>query len=152
MNPPPLPFGDPTQVQHENRGAVGKGVFLGCGGCALIVVAFGLFIASIFGVVVGSMRKSDVSEQAMAKVNASPQVRAVLGSPIEQGWLPTGKISVHGDRGTAEINFSVTEPKGGGTVHLEATKDNGVWAFHRLIVVPESTGKPIDLLALPNVT
>ncbi len=152
MNPPPLPFGDPSQVQHENRGAVGKGVFLGCGGCGLIVFAVVMFFASIFVVAMTGIRNSDVSVQAMAKVNASTQVRAVLGSPIKQGWIPAGKVSIDGENGAAEVNFPVSGPKGGGTLHLEAKRQKGMWIFQRLLVIPESTGKPIDLLALPNVT
>ena len=155
MNPPPLPpgpFGDPTQVQRANNAAVGKGVGCGCGSCALLLAVIAAFVVGIFALVMGGMRNSDVCTQALAKARASVEVRALLGTPIEQGWILSGGIRLYNDSGSAYVSFPISGPKGGATVNAEARKRNGTWIFSRLLVIPDSTGKPIDLLAKLQVT
>ena len=158
MNPPPLPpvppapFGDPTNIRRENNAAVRKGCALGCGGCALAVIGFLALMAGIGALVVMGLRNSDACKEALEKARASTQVRAALGTPIEQGWWITGSVSINGGGGAAEFSFSISGPKGGATLYAKAIKTNGKWVFTSLTVVPDSTGKPIDLLAPVSLT
>lgn len=152
MDPPPLPFGDPARVQQENSSAVGKGLFLGCGGCGLLVLLFVAVLGGIFAIVLGSVRRSDVSVQAFAKASGSAEVRALLGTPLEKGWTFSGSISVSNDGGQANLNIPIAGPKGSGSLHVEATKENGVWIFHKLLFMPDGTNRVIDLLEPMNVT
>lgn len=157
MNVPPLPpqppvFGDPTQVNRENRAAVGKGFFMGCGGCFAIVAGFFALIIGGFAIVMFFFANSDVCKEALVKANASGAVRAALGTPLERGWMLGGSINVNGSEGSANVSFSVSGPKGKGTLHLEAVRQNGAWIYKQLQVTPERTGKPIDLLAPVSVT
>ncbi|MDB6139396.1 MAG: hypothetical protein JWO94_2468 [Verrucomicrobiaceae bacterium] len=152
MNPPPPPFGDPAQVERENRTAIKRGVFAGCGGCALIVLAVALFITCLFGFVMHSFRDSDVCTQAMARAASSGEVRAFLGSPVQQGWMINGSINLQNSDGTADVTFPISGPKGSGTLHAEASKKNGTWIFSQLLFIPDSTRRPIDLLTPISVT
>lgn len=153
MSPPPLPpvppapFGDPTNVRRENQASVRKGCALGCGGCGLMVVAFIALMAGIGALVVMGLRNSDACKEAVEKARASAQVRAALGTPIEQGWWITGSVFINGDGGSAEFSLPVSGPKGSATLYAKAVKTNGKWVFTRLTVVPASTGKAIDVLA-----
>ena len=152
MNPPPAPFGDPTQTRKENRAAVGKGCFLGCGGCAMGVVLFVGLLVGIAALVMNSFRKSDVCVEALEKVRASAVAKATLGTPIEQGWWLSGSINLSGNQGDASVAFPISGPKGGATLHATASKVNGKWIFSRLVMVPDRTGKPVDLLAPVSIT
>ncbi len=151
MNQPPgLPFGDPTAVQQQNRSAVGKGVGLACGGCAALFllavmssIAIGLFVFS-------TMLNSDAVNGAMARVNASSEVRQHLGTPVEKSWYLTGSIHTSTGGGSADISLPVSGPKGKATVHLMARHDaGGPWVYTRLVVTVSGTEKSIDLLQPP---
>lgn len=148
---PPTPFGDPTQVRRQNTAAAGKGIFFGCGGCLLLVCVVTALGLGILAIVFGAMRNSDVVTQALEKAQASVEVKSILGTPLKQGWMFSGKIQIYGSSGWADISFPVTGPKGSGTVRAAANKRDGRWIFSRLLVVPDKTGKPIDLLAPLNV-
>ena len=152
MNPPPIPFGDPGQVRLENQHAVGRGILTGCGGCLLVIIGAGAVIACLFFAIFGALRTSDVSTEAMARASAAPEVRLMLGSPIERGWMLNGNINLNGSGGTAAMSFPISGPKGGATVRATAHKEGGVWIFTTLEVIPDKTGKPIDLLAPVSVT
>ena len=152
MDSPPVPFGDPARVQQENRSAVGKGLFLGCGGCGILVLVAVAVLGGIAALVVGAMRSSDVSVQAFAKASSSAEVRALLGTPLEKGWTFSGSISVSNGEGKADVNFPISGPKGSGSLHAEATKENGVWIFHKLLFTPDGSDRVIDLLEPVNVT
>jgi hypothetical protein len=148
MNPPPVPFGDPTRVNQENRAAVGKGLLFGCG--ALVVAAV-VFVGLIVFGVLSLMRGSDVCEQAVAKAQASSRVQTALGQPITQGWYVTGSINTSNDSGSADVNIPISGPKGSATIHAVATKAAGVWTFSVLrVTLPD--GKQVNLLPVTDVT
>ena len=152
--PPPVPFGDPTVVRRDNASAVGKGVFLGCGGCALlaIVLPVAVFVL-LFALGVGATRNSDVAALAMAKVNASAEVRSKLGTPLEQTWgTNSSNFNINGSESTAQLTFSISGPKGSALVEVSAQKERGAWVLKKLKVIPSDKSKPIDLFAPLNVT
>jgi hypothetical protein len=150
--PPPVPFGEPAPFRQENRSVVGRGVLFGCGGCLVVVLAGVGLVVGIFALVSGSIRNSDVCTQAMARAAASAEVRALLGTPLTQGWMISGSINLNGSNGDADVTFPISGPKGGGSVHAEAKKKNGAWIFTTLTVTPDQTGKEIDLLAPTSFT
>ena len=144
-NPPPVPFGDPTQVEHDNKAAIKKGVLFGCGGCAVVIAAGLVLVTAIVMIVFTSMSGSDVCTQALARARASAQVRSALGQPIEKGWWVTGSINTSNSTGDADITFPIKGPQAGGEVHAKATKVNGAWKFTILsVTLPD--GRVVDLL------
>ena len=153
MNPPPVPpFGDPSELQPEDDAIPSRRGRFGCGGCALLVLAVIACVVVLLALAAGAVRNSDVCTQALAKASASAKVRGLLGTPLHQGWTFTGGITIAGGQGSATVTFPISGPKGEATVRAEASMKKGVWIFTILVVTPEKTGKPIDLLAQASVT
>jgi len=115
-------------------------------GCFAPVLLCGGFVALVFTLVFGLIKNSEPYTQSLAAVRDAPQVQQTLGEPIEAGWMVTGSVNISGASGDADIAYSVTGPKGSGTVFVVAQKVAGQWTFDALAVRIEETGQRIDLL------
>jgi hypothetical protein len=104
-----------------------------------------LFLAAIFGGVFFLLSHSEAYKLAVSELEASTQVANLLGKPITTG-MPTGKISTNGATGEASLSFSVSGPKGKGTVYLAATKKDGAWSLGGLKLKMDGQDRLIDLL------
>lgn len=146
MNPPPIPFGDPDQIQRENNRAIKKGVFFGCGGCGLLVVlAIGLFIGLVAFVFV-SVRSSEPFQLTLQSAQASPELTAAIGQPVTLGWYFTG--STHWNNGDAEIdaNIPVSGPNGSASIRVVGTQKAGhLWIFEEMTARIKNTNHLIDI-------
>lgn len=147
MNPPPLPFGDPTQVQRENNSAIKKGLLFGCGGCAFLsLLAVGL-AAGIFFFVVSTVRKTEPYQASLRAAQASPELREALGEPISADWWFMGSVNWNNGQGSADIHIPVKGPKGSAVVHTIGAKQPATpWTFEKMEASVGDTGKVIDLL------
>ena len=116
------------------------------GGCLSALLVFGAFLALILSVVFGSMKASDPYRLAMDRATASPAVTQALGTQIKAGFFVSGKISVDGASGSANLAIPLSGPKGKGTVYVEASKAAGEWTFTRLVFEEGATRKRVDLL------
>lgn len=115
---------------------------VGCLG--MLAVAVG-FIALILVAAFSLMKSSDAYEQGVALAKASPAVQAALGTPIEEGLLVTGNVSVNNGSGEASLSVPLSGPNDSGTLYLEAQKSAGQWTFSTLIL---DTGESrIDVLS-----
>ncbi len=144
--PPPMPFGDPTQVRTENQKAIGKGVMFGCGGCGILVVLGALFAAGIFAAIMGVMRQSDAYTETISHARASVELKVALGEPIEPGWMMMGNININNDAGHADITIPFSGPKGEASVHVVATKTHGAWKYEVMTATISKGGAEVDLL------
>ena len=81
---------------------------------------------------------------AVERLTKNPSAIAALGTPIKAGF-PWGSTRINGDRGTANLSFSATGPKGSGTVYLDAQKDLGTWRLTRFDLAIGERGRIIDL-------
>ena len=117
---------------------------VGCFTCVVMVVAAGVGIVAL---VFGLIRSSDVCTQAVARARASTAVVAELGSPIEEGFLVTGNISVSGPSGNADLAIPISGPKGKAVIYATATRSMGKWQFTDLEVAVKGSGTRINLLA-----
>jgi hypothetical protein len=111
----------------------------------VLVLLCGGFSVGIFALVTGILRQSEVYQQALAEVRASPAVEQELGDPIEPGWWVTGSLSTSGDSGEANITFPVVGPRGEARVFVEATRRARRWQS-QLLQVELPSGDRIDLL------
>jgi hypothetical protein len=102
------------------------------------------FIVAIWFSVTAMFKQSEAYQMGLARVQASSAAVAVLGSPIT-GGMPSGSIETSGPRGSAELQFSVSGPKGNGTVYLRATKSLGVWILDRIELQVEGRSGRINL-------
>ena len=70
-----------------------------------------------------------------------------LGSPIEEGFLVTGRVSTSSQGGTANLAIPIHGPKGSATLHVRGIRFHGVWRYTTMTVTLDSGGSVIDLLA-----
>jgi hypothetical protein len=98
-----------------------------------------MLIALVAG---GAVKNSEVYKDAVAKAQASPEVKEALGEPIEPSSLVTGTVDE--GAGQAVLLVPLTGPKGTGAMEAKASKQGGKWEFTTLRVTVG--GKEIDLL------
>lgn len=117
----------------------------GCLLAVLLMVGFGLAMLWLVG---AALDETDAYQEPLRRAQASAEVRALLGEPIEAGWLPQGRINFStGDGGRAELSIPVSGPRGKAVIEVRATKRAGedVWTYARLELVPEGEVASIDL-------
>jgi len=137
-----MPCGEPEPA--KGRGCSWVVIIpLGCLGLAIC-------IAGVVGLVLlratGAVKSSELYMEALAQVQASPEVKEALGSPIEGGIARSASFHVDGASGDAEAKIPIAGPKGRGTLHAVAEKIGTKWKFTTLEVTIEATGATINLL------
>jgi Cytochrome oxidase complex assembly protein 1 len=115
-------------------------------GCLGFVLLASAFVGGIFLLVETSFRHSDAYTQALARVEADPQVIAGIGQPLKAGWLISGNINVSGSSGHSDLSIPISGPRGKGKIHVVASKNAGVWRFETLEVAIDGERERIDLL------
>ena len=101
-------------------------------------------VTGIFGIGMGTLhmsytmlKKTEVMQEAIRRIQVDPRVGEVLGSPIRLGWSVTGEIEDLPDRGTAHLDFSLLGNRGMAKVALRADKSpTGQWRYLLLEVKP----------------
>ncbi len=146
-SPTPPPFGDPSRVRSENAAAIKKGIGCSCGGCAAIalgVVALAVFIVAI---VMYSLRSANGTQEAVARAKQHPQIVAVLGEPIEVGWIISGSVKGTGVGSNVEVSIPLSGSKGSGTLIAHGFRETEQkWNFSVLSFAPKGSANGINLL------
>jgi hypothetical protein len=119
---------------------------VGCLILLLPLLALTGFVGGILAIVFGSIRSTDVYQEALARARSSPAVVEALGEPVEDGLFMGGNISVTGPSGSADISIPLHGPKGKGTIYAVASKSAGRWEYQTLEVAVEGREDRIDLL------
>ena len=109
----------------------------------LVIGAGAYFVVSFID---HTMKSSGGYQQALTLVRSDPAALEALGSPIKDGWFPTGHVDSSGTSGTSDLAIPVSGPNGGGTLYVNATREMGDWHFTRLVLKVKGTGEEIDLL------
>ncbi len=104
------------------------------------------FVFAIMSVVLGVLKSSDAYQYALSRARENPAITSALGSPIKDGFFPSGNINVSGPSGEAKLAIPISGPKGEGTIYLEARKSAGEWSYSVLLVRIEQTKQRINLL------
>jgi len=134
-------------AQPQHRGWFGRNwkwlVPTGCLGSILLLAGFG---ALIFFGVTAMMKSSDAYKFALAAAKENEAVLQAVGTPIEPGTLVTGKISVSGGSGNADLAIPISGPKGAATIYVVAKKSAGKWYYSTLVVEIDANGERIDIL------
>jgi hypothetical protein len=94
-----------------------------------------------------TMKSSGGYPEALAAVRSDPAAVRALGTPIKDGWFPSGNVQSSGTTGESDLAISVSGPKAKGTLYVRATKSMGDWRFTMLVLQVKGTGERIDLLA-----
>jgi hypothetical protein len=93
-----------------------------------------------------TIKSSGGYQQALALTRTNPAAVSALGTPIKDGWFPTGNVDSGGSRGSSDLAIPVSGPAGSGTLYVRATSDMGDWHITQLVLKLKSTGETIDLL------
>jgi hypothetical protein len=98
-----------------------------------------------FLIIAGSMKTMGPFQEALERVRADAAVVEALGTPIEDGFFVAGKVRVHNDTGSANIQFPVSGPKGRATVVVVATRSDKIWRISRLEVIVTKTNERLQV-------
>ncbi|MBN2084013.1 MAG: cytochrome c oxidase assembly factor 1 family protein [Anaerolineales bacterium] len=109
------------------------------------VCVVGTGAAGVFGIF-GLMKSNPAYQDSLAAVQADSRAQQLLGTPIEAGWLVNGSISETPASGTADISYSVSGPKGSGTVYVTARKMEGEWVITKLTLVMDGTNHRLVII------
>jgi hypothetical protein len=105
------------------------------------------FVFSLLSYIEKSFQSSAVYQTSIATAKASPEVLAILGSPIEIGWFTSGEISESNDgTGKAALKIPLSGPRGKGKLLVHAGRRFRSWRVSILQFVPTDRGSTIDLL------
>jgi hypothetical protein len=127
---------------------------VGCLASFLACVALvALFVLGVFGTVLGTVfgtiKSSDVYQQAIQELQANPEAVQALGTPVKPGLWVSGSIEVSGPTGAADLSIPVSGPNGSGTLYVVGRKSAGVWEFTTLQLAVKGSAERIDLLTGP---
>jgi len=103
-----------------------------------------LFVFCIVFFVFSILKSSDAYKIAVTRAKSDQRVVAALGTPIQEGLVPSGKTNVNGPSGDADIAIPISGPKGKATIYAMGTKSAGKWEFSKLAVQIDG-GQMIDL-------
>jgi hypothetical protein len=110
----------------------------------IVLVAMIAAFAALIIFVSSLLKHSDAYRLAVRQAEASPQAVEVIGTPFTTGY-PSGNIHESGPNGGASLSFSISGPKGSGTIFVEETRDLGRWRIDRMVLEQEGTGQRFDL-------
>ena len=103
-----------------------------------------IFVVCIVFFVFSVLKSTDVYKTALARAKNDQGVVAALGTPIQDGLVPSGKTNVNGPSGEADIAIPISGPKAKATIYAVGTKSAGKWEFSKLAVQIDG-GQLIDL-------
>ncbi|MBB1061622.1 cytochrome c oxidase assembly factor Coa1 family protein [Marilutibacter spongiae] len=109
-----------------------------------LLAAFALAMFGMFSLLFGLLAHSAPYQHAIERARASTAVVAALGEPIETGFMTQGHLNTTNDEGEANLRVPLEGPRGRASVHVEATRANGLWTYQTLDAVL-ADGSRIDL-------
>ncbi|MEO1065756.1 MAG: cytochrome c oxidase assembly factor Coa1 family protein, partial [Pseudomonadota bacterium] len=93
-----------------------------------------VFTVAILWSVSALFKGSEAYKLTMEEVRSNKDVITILGSPIEEGFIPTGSINLSGTSGAADFALPISGPNCKATVLSKMRKKNGEWSFDFLMV------------------
>ena len=115
---------------------------LGC--LTPVVLMIGCGVAMFFAVS-GLIKSSDAYVHSFAAVSSNQAVKDALGEPIAVGLGFEGNFRSDNNQGGTDLTYSISGPKGAGTVHVIASKRDGSWTYQTNRVHINSTNEDIDV-------
>ena len=110
----------------------------------LYLAMLGMLVV-MFLVLSTSFKNSDVFQLSVGELRANDDAMALLGRPLDTGF-PMGSIETSGGSGQASIQYSVSGPKGAGTIYAEGRKRQGVWTLTSVRFVPDDSVEAMELV------
>jgi hypothetical protein len=109
-----------------------------CGGC----------VATVYFGISAAIKASEPYQIAMDRASTNQEVIDALGEPIETGMFSKSNYSDNGGEIKVEATWSISGPKGSGTLRVRSVGNKGKWE-HEVMEV-DAGGKTIDLRDADN--
>jgi hypothetical protein len=105
-----------------------KTVVLALGAVLAVILIFaGLGVGGV-ALIARSMKGSDAYRHSLSFLRNAAQIQTDLGLPIEDGFLPSGRIATSGATGSADLTISLSGPRGDGRAHVVLERGVGGWS------------------------
>lgn len=117
-------------------------------GCLVLLLLVGAGAAGLVWLVGAALGEAEAYQEPLRRAQASVEVRALLGEPVEAGWLPQGRIEISTqDQGRAQLSIPLRGPRGEAVLEVRAHLPEGAddWTYTRMEVLPAGGADPIDL-------
>lgn len=112
---------------------------------SLIVVAGGGLAFWLFSG--GDHRMYSSWDEIAPRVQASPQVRAALGTPVQmRGMLSGQTCSQMAGHKRVDMQAQIRGPKGDGVLTAIGSREDAQWQWNTLTIQVDASGQRIDLL------
>lgn len=104
----------------------------------------GIALVAFFFLLFTSLKGRPYAE-SLSRARTDPRVIEDLGTPIKPGFMVGGSMKTGSVDGSADLNYSLSGPKGDGSMHVVATRNRGVWTYKTMVV--HTAKRDIDLLS-----
>lgn len=143
--PPDQPW---TGAQPKKSWLARNAVWLIIVTILLLVCAGFTCIGGVIWSAMGAIRDHPASVSARERAQADPRVVAILGTPIEAGYLVQAQYNSSGGTTVMTLTCPISGPKAEGELAFAATQNpDSTWTYTRLTVTISNGGSVIDLLA-----
>ena len=141
MNEPRSP--DPAAPEKKSRlGCIVVGIVIAF--LAVLLICGGIVGVGMVGLFT-AIKSSDPYTESLSRAQANTELIENLGEPIDAGFIVQGNINLNNDDGQAELNYSVSGPKGSAQVHVVGTKTDGTWNYQTMDATLDGAGEVFDL-------
>ena len=116
----------------------------GCLGAAVLAV---VIAAAVYFTASQGVKRSEVYQEAVARLRAAPAAVRLLGEPVETGAFAKGRVGDARD-GTAQFTVPVSGPRASGTLHVQARRAAGgsAWTYEQLELAVDDNSLRVSLL------
>lgn len=110
-----------------------------------------LFATLFYGITTG-LKSSEPYRLTLEAVRANEAATEALGAPLEEGFMPSGGISIGADgSGRAALSIAISGSKASGRAVSQAERVNGEWDLRLVFVTIEGNDVPIVIVNKDNV-
>ena len=82
-------------------------------GCLVLLLLVAAGAAGLVWLIGAALGEAEAYQEPLRRAQASAEVRALLGEPVEAGWLPQGRIEFSNqDGGEARLSIPLHGPRG----------------------------------------
>lgn len=96
---------------------------------AAIALAFAALGFGGIALIARGMKQTEAYRTALDYLRSRPEVVADLGEPIEDGFMPSGRIATNDAGGSADLAISLEGPKGKGSAHISLDRSGSGWTI-----------------------
>jgi len=109
-----------------------------------LVIVF-VILPLLFLLITNSL-KGEAYAKSLYVVSSNSDVASLIGSPIKPSYFVWGNITTVGSKDKAELQYSLTGPKGEAEALVTAHKEAGIWVLDHIIVYSAKKNKQFNVI------